>query len=553
LFPLTMKTFNFPSWSSVPAMVSLPDDESAEAACNTIAPGEGTLPPNTFLDLLGLDGNAAKVTAGSRFIDPLFLIMEDSLRRLGVLVTPPPQTSDSAVKKMRELVQLIDDSMTHPHRCYHRPEHVFTILQNLDDPISILAALFHDVVYYQVDGELSPRQAAALRGAITIQSNEDGAQTFVVGDTSISPDNDEPDNLLYMVMSIFGLKVGQTITPFTGLSEYLSAVVAVRELDSILLPRGLRGQQIQAQIACCIEATIPFRMGGEAVMDRSYENMMRTNDRFQLLLTPEQLVESVQRAALLNNEDVGNFASQDAAMFLDNTWSLLPESNPALRGNPNHFSIREMQTALFKMYEFFGFLQPSVVFQRFRGVPKDYASKEKWATRNIELGRYYLGAQLLSYSVLAAFAELTGGDSPVSVFLRIFSISNAGVGTRAVAQPIPRLNQDEVEELGKTDRAVYDLLVNGRHRELAFDARQAPLAAYLYGILGTEFVESTLKKIKVVPMDKEKAERLLLTLPVNTMRIVAGTLAGQVSSRSGLIKHVEEQIAQKNAQDRYFL
>jgi len=42
-----------------------------------------------------------------------------------------------------------------------------------------------------------------------------------------------------------------------------------------------------------------------------------------------------QRVALRHdvaNRDVGNFASQDPTVFLDNTWKLLPETNNALRG-----------------------------------------------------------------------------------------------------------------------------------------------------------------------------------------------------------------------------
>jgi hypothetical protein len=78
----------------------------------------------------------------------------------------------------------------------------------------------------------------------------------------------------------------------------------------------------------------------------------------------EILVETVQRAACLQNLDVANFATTDRAWFLDNTWSLLPENNESLR-HQYLYTVQEFQNAVFKLNGFFSFLKPNVTFQSF--------------------------------------------------------------------------------------------------------------------------------------------------------------------------------------------
>jgi hypothetical protein len=125
-----------------------------------------------------------------------------------------------------------------------------------------------------------------------------------------------------MVETIFGYEPGQPIDVTTGLNEFLSAVIAVRQLMDHLPTAVL------AQIACCIHATIPFRRAnpetGKTHMEQLYDNMVTTNEKFHLGLTEGDLVKCVQRACLVSNCDVGNFGTTDRHWFLDNTWSLLP-------------------------------------------------------------------------------------------------------------------------------------------------------------------------------------------------------------------------------------
>src|SRR5262245_15991491 len=49
-----------------------------------------------------------------------------------------------------EMADLIICEMTVPWRFFHTPEHIFEV-GDTDDPMEVIAALFHDLVYIQVD------------------------------------------------------------------------------------------------------------------------------------------------------------------------------------------------------------------------------------------------------------------------------------------------------------------------------------------------------------------------------------------------------------------
>ena len=414
------------------------------------------------------------------------------------------QQQQLTITKLESMAILIYESMSISTRNYHSVQHIFDISQQLDDPVAILAACFHDCIYYHVDGGLTPIQAYLLAGTYdddnisSSSSHQEAESTAAEGKSMnshscntdrLSPPKDKPnvhdsdrtgftfratkslgttatagsvastDNdpatgkevgddghcsqrhllLLQMVESIFGYQPNQVIHVGNGLNEFLSAVIAVRELSGLLSIDQL------AQIACCIEATIPFRPvdkdSGKTHMDRLYDRMVLTARKFQLKgllatndeevdgnannadkddakFTYPEIVKCIQRACILSNCDVGNFGTTDRFWFLDNTWSLLPETNESLR-NQFVYSVQQFHHAMKKMYDFFGFLQPEVVFHQFRNVPsKDELDRMiNECRKNLEFGKTYVAAKLLAMSLVAALAVLTGGDgAPLSLF-----------------------------------------------------------------------------------------------------------------------------------------
>lgn len=250
------------------------------------------------------------------------------------------------------------------------------------------------------------------------------------------------DPLLCMVEHIFGYPTDGQITGKNGINEFLSAVVAVRQLEGHLTKDQL------AQIVCCIEATIPFKNSNDAHpdntahMERLFANMVDSKENCNLSLTDEQLIESVQLAAFLANEDIGNFGTEDRYWFLDNTWSLLPETNTSLR-QQFLYTIMEYQKvrkstrygllsrstfrlvwrlthegrftqAVFNMHGFFGFLQPRVIFATFRGVPSQEHIAKMTAEAGNNLGKLRASGFLLSayYFIIQSILTLMILDLP---------------------------------------------------------------------------------------------------------------------------------------------
>ncbi|KAI2499121.1 hypothetical protein MHU86_15391 [Fragilaria crotonensis] len=321
-----------------------------------------------------------------------------------------------------------------------------------------------------------------------------------------------------------------TSTP--GLNEFLSALTACRHLQSLL------NKKVLAQIVCCIEATIPFRptIDDKTPSDRLYDRMQIANIDCQLGLSDDELVEAVQRAALLCNRDLGNFGSSDPAYFLDNTWSLLPELNKSLR-HQFCYTIADFHEAVVKMNGFFPFLKPTMIFESFRGVPSDDTIRalELQATRNLEIGRIYVGAKVLALSMLAAFANLTGGDAPISLFLG--DLPSRHRVSRRLDDCLPEHHPTELCDLD-----AYHILAQGRKSEMSFDIRQSPLAAYLYSCMGTKGVMAALQSLTLYPMTTDRAHAVLRTLPQDAVLRVARIMAKVALSRQELILNIVHEI-----------
>lgn len=205
---------------------------------------------------------------------------------------------------------IIYESMSLPSRSFHSVRHVFDISINAK-PIQKLAAFFHDIIYYTIDGGLSPAQNKMIGDLICEEGDN---VSIVTGDI---------DTNTKMVMEIFGFQPGSKLDPFRGLNEFLSAVLAVRYYEEVMAPEHL------AVIAACIEATIPFRkvVDGKTPMDLLFERLSNVNQDYDLEMDEDDIVHAVQLAADLGNRDLGNFATDDRSAFLSNTWNLLPVSS----------------------------------------------------------------------------------------------------------------------------------------------------------------------------------------------------------------------------------
>ncbi len=333
-----------------------------------------------------------------------------------------------------------------------------------------------------------------------------------------------------MVTDLFGFKKGQKLNPFQGLNEYLSAAMAARCYTKALNMRHI------AEIVMCIEATIPFRSGEP--MESLFSRLKYVNEKYDLNMADDELVKAVQRSADFGNTDVLNFALKNKAIFLSNTWNLLPESNISLRKNA--FLISDFSLALQKMTGFFANLKAETIFTSFRNEPKDEVLLDltSKAADNIEIALKYMHCKQLSLAVLGAFAELTGGDAPVALFLGDLPEPNH------VSPSVEDMVKVKKKEKGvELDKRVFSLLTNGRERESNFDIKHSPLAALLYANIGDDGLKAALQYL-VHPMDAEHAKLLLMSLPKQCVIEIGMACSSIATTRAEALNEIVREVQQ---------
>lgn len=337
-------------------------------------------------------------------------------------------------------------------REFHNHEHVMDIASE-GDPLEVIAALYHDAVYIQVDHGPPPSMRHVLEGVLA--SEPDGWRVLPGAAAAVPAD----------ILVVFGRKVGDVVTPTTGLNEFASALVAAIQLASALD----RTQRIA--VAACIEQTIPFRP----------DPVPELRKRLQSLgLDGDLLEESLRRAVRLGNRDVENFSDNEPARFLDNTWKLLPESNPALH-SPAVYTVRDYRIALEKMEKFLAWLPAERVFHSYGDEPRPevHARRVARTTGNLELAVRYLRAKLYSIGIVEAISESTGGDVPLDFFMGPKDGKSETMRKKRIEFYLPALGAAT-----DLDPALHRLLEQGRASESSFDTGPSPLGAFLHQTVG---------------------------------------------------------------------
>lgn len=93
------------------------------------------------------------------------------------------------------------------------------------------------------------------------------------------------------------------------------------------------------------------------------------------------------------------------------------------------------------------------------------------------------------------------------------------------------------------DDEVYDILKIGRKSDAKFDLANSPLAAYLYGLLGDSGVEAALKNVDSCPMGKERALKLLKSLPPDAVDVVMKNCAKIAVTRADKLKALSDELS----------
>jgi hypothetical protein len=391
--------------------------------------------------------------------------LRDSFARafggLGVSISP---------EYVQALAETVHQAMTANTRYYHNLNHIFPLVAT-DEPVTILAALYHDIVYYQVDQGLTPEIERLVRPYVQIRQG---------GTVRIEARIRDSDELASMAIEIFDLRPGQELPAPGTLNEFLSALVMLKQLGGHVPTREL------IQITLMIEATIPFR--GRDTRGRTHfevlaERLRRTSSRWCNPPLGEAEVElAIKSAVLFSNKDIESFAEPDTSRFLDNTWKLLPETNP-FHLVPNIYTIRSYRQALQQMQRFLCRLKPDDVFSQYHGTPPEAEFNRivGHAHVNLRLGCEYLKIRLVAISLLEALAEVSGGDASMRLFLA--DLPSKDGQTRRFDHYLPRM---EAPSWVDTSSTIYGLLSHSRDSDWGYDRVSSPLSRYVYMSLPPE-------------------------------------------------------------------
>lgn len=435
-------------------------------------------------------------------------LLKDALDVLG---------SSMPLSEVERIGIMINEAMTAEARNFHTPEHVFGLVDP-GNPYMTLAALFHDLVYCQIDRGFTPHIQKTLEPSIDV----------LAGGIRVKPGVREDDRQLLLCMAIFDVKPGQTLAPFGGMNEFLSALVMARELGGVVQEQDL------ALATACIETTIPFRprdSRGRIPAERLAERLRLANHDLRLGLDQEKIDQAVRWAVVFANRDVANFAEDDATRFLDNTWKLLPESNPSLR-TQGVYSIKSYRVALQRMEGFLRSLDPATIFFQYSEAPPDneYRQLRTKSERNVSTGREYLGIKLLTAAILEALAEISGGDVPVSLFMGEIGAKERGSRLEDYlpeATPPADLN---------VNTTVHDLLAYGRASASSFDLQNSPLSLFIYLHLGVDGLCDLLEAARKMFDGALTARAFLDALPGEMIAVIATACASMVFTRGETLR-----------------
>ena len=437
-------------------------------------------------------------------VQKLITIFNQSFQEMGISVS---------LEKLESLAVTIHRAMTVQARHFHNLEHVFTFVDPAD-PLRSMAALYHDIVYYQVDMGFSP-QIWELISPYIRQEN---------GEFFLAEDLPEDDRLVMLTLDVFDLHRGQKLSSLTTLNEFLSALVMNKQLDGLVSEKDLLCMTL------CVEATIPFRSltpDGKTHFEVMEQRLCEISDRYDLALSRHELVETIKIAVTFANKDIENFAEPDPGRFLDNTWKLLPETNAALR-MPDVYSIGAYRQALQKMEAFLVGLDPDLIFSQYAGVPRDeeYLRMKDHARNNVMIAREYLKLRIIATAILEGLAKATGGDAPLSLFLG--DVPREGVSLKRLEHFLP-----DVDEPAWVDRnsVIYHLLEEGRSGETSFDMKNSPLSLFVYKLMPPEKISATLVRAQEFYDGRLSAHDFLMEFDPAVLQPIARASSTMVFTR----------------------
>lgn len=419
------------------------------------------------------------------------------------------------------LASTVHQCMETKTRTYHTSFHVLGLCEGMQ-PIQVLAALFHDVVFYQVDGGF-PVCVTGLLEQVTC--HEPGYLRL----RDIAPE----DRTMTLCLDIFGFHSGQRLSPRQGMNEFLSAVVAARLLRSYL-----SDSQLMAVVAS-IELTIPFRgpnAKGHSAAQRLAQHVQACRTRMTSTLCEPDLPDTafvkttVTNAVDLANRDVTGFIEASPQYCLVNSMLLVEESMMP-RAASGKRSLQAYRSALLGMDGFLGHLNPAWVGQNFEGHPPadGVMLMQTTAQKNIGFVRDYLAAVLNTVAILEALVKCAGVGSPMA--LSLMGMNSAKEVRLPSPAARPRVQAD-----------VHQLLEHGLSDPEGPDLQALPLAACVYQFLGQEATRQSLQQARHMFEGSLTPQAFLQNLDRNMVSAIIQLAAVMDKAHKGALLALEHRL-----------
>ena len=133
------------------------------------------------------------------------------------------------LSEIKKIAQFLVQSMSSDTRVYHNPEHSLNVSKPLP-PAAKIAALFHDIVYCQIDSSWKEHLYNDLYPFIPDDDlNLNVTQAM----------NSERDVWISVIAKIFGIDGKVSLRINDGLNEFLSAIVFYKRMKPYLSPMAL--------------------------------------------------------------------------------------------------------------------------------------------------------------------------------------------------------------------------------------------------------------------------------------------------------------------------
>lgn len=358
---------------------------------------------------------------------------------------------DCSEARLDSLIELVDRSMNLPGRHYHDLAHALMVAES-NDPLDALIGLFHDIVQAGVDGGLPPDSDQYLVGLV--ERSASGEFKLLESPDALR------DPVFDIVKRCFRFSDTETLSPFGGQNEFLSALIACKAMSDLLDAEHL------AAITLGIEATVPFRKDPNQISAAYILALTEINHRHSANIGEPDMRSHIRRAVRIANRDVRSFGETDLIAFLDDTWGLMYESSTELRAGGS-ISVTQYRQTLQKMTRFLSSLAAPVIFRQYDGEPiqSDHQHRLETTTRNLDVIGEVMRAKLLAIALI---------ESSDSYGCRAFNPARLKSALRATKIA--------------TGMKAIEVLEPGTATRVEFDIRQSPLSHLLIQRLSRESI-----------------------------------------------------------------